>query len=139
MHRHELTDAQWQQIEALIPIRRGPRTKRGDRNFVNAVMWRVRTGAPWRDIPERYGSWKTIYNRFARWAALGAWERIFKSLQVEIGDTASLLDSTIVRAHQDAAGGKGGPDATLWAILEEAFLPSSTHSRPRKVSRSKSR
>jgi transposase len=139
MHRHELTDVQWRQIEALIPVRSGPPAKLGDRNFVNAVMWRVRTGAPWRDIPERYGSWKTIYNRFARWAALGAWERIFKSLQVDIGDTASLLDSTIVRAHQDAAGGKGGSDATLWAILEEAFLPKSTLSRPRKADRSKSR
>ena len=138
MHRHELTDAQWQQVDGLIPIRRGPRTKRGDRNFVNAVMWRVRTGAPWRDIPERYGSWKTIYNRFARWAALGVWERIFKSLQVDIDETASLLDSTIVRAHQDAAGGKGGSDATLWALLEEAFLPKFTRSRPPPANRSKS-
>ena len=80
MHRHELTDAQWQRIELLLPVRQGPRTKRGDRNFINAVMWRVSTGAPWRDIPERYGSWKTIYNRFARWAARGAWEQIFKAV-----------------------------------------------------------
>src|SRR5258706_10886678 len=139
MHRHELTDAQWLQVEALLPVRRGPRAKRGDRNFVNAVMWRVRTGAPWRDIPERYGSWKTTYNRFARWAALGVWEHIFKSLQVDIDDAGSLLDSTIVRAHQDAAGGKGGSDATLWAILEEAFLPKSTRSRRPPGSRLKSR
>lgn len=139
MHRHELTDAQWQRIELLLPVRQGPRTKRGDRNFINAVMWRVSTGAPWRDIPERYGSWKTIYNRFARWAARGAWEQIFKALQVDIDDAGSLLDSTTVRAHQDASGGKGGVDATLWGILEEAFLPKSTRSRPRPASRSKSR
>jgi transposase len=139
MHRHELTDAQWLKVEPLLPVRPGPRSKRGDRLFMNAVMWRVRTGAPWRDIPDRYGSWKTVYNRFARWAARGVWERIFKELQVEIDDAGSLIDSTIVRAHQDAAGGKGGSDATLWAILEEAFLPRSTQSRPRKASLSKSR
>lgn len=139
MHRHELSDAQWRQVELLLPIQRGPRAKRGDREFLNAVMWRIKTGAPWRDIPERYGPWKTIYNRFARWAARGVWELVFKSLQVEVDDVGSLLDSTIVRAHQDASGGKGGVDATLWAILEEAFPPRSTRSRPRPASRSKSR
>lgn len=139
MHRHELTDAQWKRIESLIPGRRGPRAKRGDRLFLNAVLWRVKTGAPWRDIPERYGPWKTTYNRFARWAAQGAWERLFKELQLEIDDVGSLLDSTVVRAHQDAAGGKGGSAATVWAILEEAFLPKSTLSRPRTASRSRSR
>jgi transposase len=139
MHRHELTDEQWQRIKALLPKRSGPPAKLGDRNFLNAVMWRIRTGVPWRDIPERFGAWKTIYNRFARWATRGDWERIFKELQVEIDDVGSLIDSTVVRAHQDAAGGKGGPDATLWAILEEAFLPKSTRSRPQRASRSKSR
>jgi len=139
MHRHELTDAQWLQIEPLLPTRRGPVAKRGDRNFVNAVMWRVKTGAPWRDVPERFGSWKTIYNRFARWAARGIWELIFKRLQIEVDDTGSLIDSTTIRAHQDAAGGKGGSDATLWAILEEALVPKSTRSRTSQVSRSRSR
>jgi putative transposase len=135
MHRHELTDAQWQRLQLLLPKQRGPSAKRGDREFLNAVLWRIRTGAPWRDIPERYGSWKTIYNRFARWATRGVWERIFKALQIDIDDTGSLLDSTTIRAHQDAAGGKGGADATLWAILEEAFLPRSTPSRPRRANR----
>ena len=139
MHRHELSDAQWRQIEPLLPTQRGPSAKRGNREFLNAVMWRIKTGAPWRDIPERYGPWKTIYNRFARWAGRGVWEHIFKALQLEVDDTGSLLDSTIVRAHQDASGGKGGVDATLWAILEEAFLPKSTHSRPQRVNRSKLR
>lgn len=139
MHRHELTDAQWLQVEPLMPMQRGPRAKRGDRNFVNAVMWRVRTGAPWRDIPERYGSWKTIYNRFARWAARGVWEQVFKRLQVDIDEAGSLIDSTTIRAHQDAAGGKGGSEAMLWAILEEALAPSFTRSRTSPGSRSRSR
>ena len=138
MHRHELSDAQWAEIVGLLPITPGPRSKRGDRAFVNAVMWRLKTGAPWRDIPERYGSWKTIYNRFARWAKRGVWEQVFKALRIG-DDVGSLIDGSVVRAHQDAAGGKGGSDAMLWAVLEEAFLPKSTRSRRPKANRSTSR
>ncbi|NNB83993.1 IS5 family transposase [Corallococcus exiguus] len=137
MHRHELTDEQWKQLEPLIPARRGPRTKKGDRQFVNAVLWRVKTGAPWRDLPERYGPWKTVYNRFGRWATRGVWEGLFKSLQLQVDDVGSLLDATIIRAHQDAAGAKGGADAMLWAVLEEAFLPRSTPCAPPRANRSK--
>jgi transposase len=138
VHRHELSDVQWKQVEDLIPIRRGPHAKRGDRDFVNAVMWRVKTGAPWRDIPERYGSWKTVYNRFDRWAKRGIWERLFKLLRVEVDDVGSLIDGSVVRAHQDAAGGKGGSNAMVWAVLEGAFLPKSTRSRRPKANRSTS-
>ena len=137
MHRHELTDEQWKQLKELLHTRRGPRTKRGDRQFINAVLWRVKTGAPWRDLPERYGPWKTVYNRFGRWAARGVWEGLFKSLQLQVDDVGSLLDATIIRAHQDASGAKGGADAMLWAVLEEAFLPRSTPSAPPRANRSK--
>jgi transposase len=112
---------------------------RGDRNFVNAVIWRARTGVPWRDLPERFGSWQTIFNRFSRWAKRGVWERLFKELAIEPDEVGSLLDASIVRAHQDAAGGKGGSDATIWAALEEVFRPKSTRSRRRKANRSSSR
>jgi transposase len=105
--------------------------------FVNAVMWRLKTGAPWRDIPERYGPWKTIYNRFARWAKRGVWEAAFKALRID-DDVGSLIDGTVVRAHQDAAGGKGGSDAMLWAVLEEVFPPRSTRSRRPKANPSTS-
>ena len=138
MHRHELSDAQWARIVGLLPITPGPRSKRGDRVFVNAVMWRLKTGAPWRDIPERYGSWKTIYNRFARWAKRGVWERVFKALRIG-DDVGSLIDGSVVRAHQDAAGGKGGSNAMLWAALEEVFRPKSTRSSTTKGGRSTSR
>jgi transposase len=136
MHRHELTDEQWEQVEPHIPVRRGPPAMRGDRDFVNAVMWRVKTGAPWRDIPERYGSWKTVYNRFDRWSKRGHWERLFKELRIEVDDVGSLIDGSVIRAHQDAAGGKGGSNAMLWAVLEEAFRPKSTRSRRPRASRS---
>ena len=133
MHRHELSDAHWAKIEDLLPVQPGPRPLRGNRPFVNAVMWRLKTGAPWRDIPERYGPWKTTYNRFARWAKRGVWEKIFKALRID-DDVGSLIDGTVVRAHQDAAGGKGGSDAMLWAALEEVFRPSSTPSLQAKGS-----
>ena len=97
-------------------------------DFVNAVLWLLKTGSPWRDLPERYGNWKTVYNRFANWAKRGHWERLFKALQLEVDNEGVLVDATIARAHQDAAGGKGGPHATLWAVLEEVFRPSSTRS-----------
>ncbi len=139
MRRHELSDAEWKRVEALLPTQPGPRSKRGDREFVNAVIWRVRTGVPWRDLPERFGAWQTIYDRFTRWAKRGVWERLFKELAIEVDDAGSLVDATIVRAHQDAAGGKGGSDEIILAVLEEAFRPRSTPSRRRKASRSTSR
>ena len=139
MRRHELSDAEWKRIEGILPVRTGPRSKRGDRDFVNAVIWRVRTGVPWRDLPERFGSWKTVYNRFDRWSKAGIWKRIFEELAIEVDEAGSLLDATIVRAHQDAAGGKGGSDAIIWAVLEEAFRPRSMRSPRRKGSRSTSR
>jgi transposase len=139
VHRHELTDAEWKRIERLLPVRTGPVSKRGDRDFVNAVIWRARTGVAWRDLPERFGSWKTVYNRFSRWAKTGVWEQLFKELAIEFDETGSILDATTVRAHQDAAGGKGGSDAIIWAALEEAFRPRFTRSRRRKGSPSTSR
>jgi transposase len=104
---------------------------------VNAVIWRLKTGAPWRDIPDRYGPWKTTYNRFARWAKRGVWEQVFKALRID-DDVGSLVDGTVVRAHQDAAGGKGGSDAIIWAVLEEVFPRRSTPSRRQQASPSTS-
>jgi len=139
VRRHELSDEEWQQIKELLPVTPGPRAKRGDRAFVNAVIWRTRTGVPWRDLPTRFGPWKTIYNRFTRWAVRGVWAGIFKALQIEVDEEGSLVDASIVRAHQDAAGGKGGSNEMILAVLEEVFRPSSTPSRRRKAGRSTSR
>jgi len=128
MHRHELTDAQWRKLFPLLP-HHGRRSTRGDRVFLNAVLFVMKTGCPWRDLPERYGNWKTVYNRFANWSRAGHFENIFKALRLKVDKRGSLLDATIARAHQDAAGGKGGSAAMLWDILEEVFPPSSTPSR----------
>jgi transposase len=140
MHRHALTDAQWACLQQVLPERRtGPESTLGDRLFIEAVLYRARTGLPWRDLPERFGPWKSVYNRFANWARKGHWAAIFRELQLEVDETGSIVDGSVVRAHQDAAGGKGGSDAMLWAALEEVFRPSSTPSSTRKRGRSTSR
>ncbi len=140
MQRHALTDAQWARIAPLLPRQRsGPKALRGDRLFIEAVIFRAKTGLQWRDLPERFGPWKSVYNRFSRWAEKGHWATIFRELQLEVDETGSIVDGSVVRAHQDASGGKGGSDAMLWAALEEVFRPSSTPSSTRKRGRSTSR
>ena len=140
MRRHALTEEQWRRLQKVLPEQKtGPESTLGDRLFIEAVLFRAKTGMPWRDLPERFGPWKSIYNRFNNWAKKGHWEVIFKELQLEIDEVGSIVDGSVVRAHQDASGGKGGSDAMLWAVLEEVFQPSSTPSSTRKAARSTSR
>lgn len=115
-HRHELTDEQWEQLEPLLPPQKPPtgRPNISHRTVLNGILWIIRTGAPWRDLPERYGSWKTVSSRFYRWQQQGVWDRIFARVQ-QLSDVAGELDweihyvdGTVVRAHQHAAGAKGG-------------------------------
>ena len=107
MRRYELTDEQWTSIESVLPGRDGdPGVHAADnRLFVNAIIWVARTGAPWRDLPERFGEWNSVYQRFNRWSKSGVWECVLETLQSP-DLKALLLDSTIVRAHQHAAGSK---------------------------------
>jgi putative transposase len=108
--RRELTDAQWQRIEQLVPGKKGDRGRHGEdnRRFVDAVLWVARAGAPWRDLPEELGKWNSVFQRFRRWAKKGDWERIFNALIENPDFEYLIIDSTIVRAHQHAAGAKGG-------------------------------
>jgi transposase len=140
MHRHALSDAQWHRLQRVLPRQRaGPASTLGDRLFIEAVLYRAKTGLPWRDLPERFGPWKSVYNRFSNWAQRGHWTAIFQELQVEVDETGSIVDGSVIRAHQDASGGKGGSNEMLWAALEEAFRPSSTPSSTPKDARSTSR
>jgi putative transposase len=118
MRRYELTDEQWQQIEHLLPGREGCPGAHADDNrlFVNAVIWVARTGAPWRDLPERFGNWNSVFQRFNRWAKQSVWQKVFEAIRDP--DLESLmLDSTTIRAHQHAAGavGKKRPTRKPWA------------------------
>ncbi|QEL19198.1 transposase [Limnoglobus roseus] len=101
MRRHELSDADWAAVRPLLPAR-GPAG--GDhRAFVNAVLYVLRTGVPWRDLPPRFGNWNSVWRRFRRWSAAGVWGRVLEA--VRDPDVSTLiLDSTVVRAHPHAAG-----------------------------------
>jgi transposase len=116
MHRHELTDEQWAAVSKLLPRGVDRHSSRGDRNFLNAVLWIAKTGAPWRDFPSRFGPWKTIFNRFDRWSKREVWRDIFYALALSDDEIGVLLDGSVVRAHQDAAGGKGGLQKTASAV-----------------------
>lgn len=105
--RYEITDEQWQRIEHLLPGKEADpgRTAQDNRLFVNAVLWIARTGAPWQDLPERFGKPNSVFQRFNRWSKKGIWQRIFEALQ-EPDLEWLMIDSTSVRAHQHAAGQK---------------------------------
>ena len=105
MARFDLSDAEWAIIEPLLPNKpRGvPRTD--DRRVLNGIFFVLRTGCSWRDLPERYGPYTTVYNRFNRWAKKGVWLRMFETLAERSPQSLQLIDSSIVRAHQHAAGG----------------------------------
>ncbi|MEK6477100.1 IS5 family transposase [Catalinimonas sp. 4WD22] len=111
MRRYEISDYDWHRLAPLLPGKSTDisRTAADNRTFINAVLWIARSGAPWRDLPERYGAWNSVYQRFRRWARKGIWQRVFDQLQEPDLDWL-LLDSTIVRAHQHAAGQKSNSE-----------------------------
>lgn len=109
MRRYELREDQWQKIAPLLPGKEGDPGRSGDnRLFIHAVLWIARSGAPWRDLPRRFGEWNSVYVRFNRWSKKGVWKRIFEALQ-EPDLEWIMTDSTVVRAHQHSAGQKKYP------------------------------
>ena len=106
MRRYALRDDQRERIEGLLPGRVGHvgMTARDNRLFVEAVLHRYRAGIPWRDLPERFGSWKAVHTRCGRWAKGGVWERVLRPLASDADTEYAMLDSTVVRAHQHSAG-----------------------------------
>ena len=137
--RLQLNDRQWKKIDAFLASERFGRPPKNDRLFVEAVLWWRRTGVPWRDLPAAFGPWKTVFNRFDRWSKSGKWQRLFEALQTDRDDEWHSLDSTINRAHQHAAGGKGGPSSRRSVARAVAFRPRSTSSSTRSASPSRSR
>jgi len=132
MVRRQLDERQWQKVRAVLRTKRGAgRPGKDDRNFIEAVLWWRRTGVPWRDLPVEFGSWKTVFNRFDRWAKRGKWKDLFDALQTDRDDEWHSVDSTINRAHQHSAGAKGGKRRRLWGGRAGGYRPkctwSSTH------------
>ena len=116
MGRTDLTEQQWRRLEPLLPAN----PKRGHafvdhRRVVNGIVWRLRTGAPWRDVPERYGPWSTCYDRFTRWSRNGTWAAILAALQLQedgqgnIDWDGAAIDSTVVKVQRSATGARHQP------------------------------
>jgi transposase len=112
MHRHAISDADWDRIKDLLPGR--PRQTgwlaKGNRLFLDAVLWIAKTGAPWRDLPPRLGHWNSAWKRFDRWARKGTWRQVFEALQ-DPDLQWLILDSAVARAHPCAAGAEKKPTA----------------------------
>lgn len=106
MARRNLRDDQWERIEGLLPGKASDpgRTARDNRLFVEAILWMARAGCPWRDLPAEFGTWNSVYKRFSRWSNEGIWHRVFAELCRDADFEEVFIDSTIVKAHQHAAG-----------------------------------
>jgi transposase len=120
MGRGDLTNEQWSRLEPLLPKGKKPGrpptwTKR---QLIDGIRWRTRTGAPWRDLPVRYGPWQTVYGLFRRWQRDGTWQRILSQQQAQVS-----VDSTIARAHQHAAGARKGGTANAKNRAESTSSP----------------
>ncbi len=136
MHRGDLTNHEWQRLEPLLPPQK-PKTGRpaaDHRRIINGMLWIARTGAPWRDLPERYGAVGTISRRFYRWRKAGIWDRILAALQQQADADGHLdwevhfVDGTSVRAHQHAAGAKKGTQKRKpWGAVGAASPRRSTY------------
>lgn len=106
--RYALRNDQWERIKDLLPGRQGHVgvTAKDNRLFVEAVLYRYRAGIPWRDLPARFGDFRVVHTRFSRWAKKGIWSKIFQALAVDADNEYAMIDSTLVRSHQHAAGAR---------------------------------
>lgn len=163
MRRYELTDEQWDVIEPLLPRASTGRPLLAPRTMLNAMLWVLRSGAPWRDLPERFGAWETVYYHFNSWRRRGVFARILEALQVRLDREGQIdwdlwcVDGTMVRASRSAAGAgkKGAPTSppttrwaaraadsgasSTWSLTATAFPSRSTSRRGRSASARSSR
>ena len=118
--RFGVCDIVWEKIAPLLPGKASDSgvTAKDNRLFLEAVLWRVRTGLPWRDLPEGFGKWKGVFQRFRRWVRAEVFDRIFERVSDEPDFEYALIDGTIVTAHQKASGAKGGPEIRPSAARE---------------------
>lgn len=111
LRRYELTDEEWNQIVSLLPPENSGkqgRPSKCNRTILNGIVWIARSGAPWRDLPERYGPWQTVYSRFRKWIEDGILDNIFRVLSLDVELSELSIDASIVQAHQHSAGAKKG-------------------------------
>ena len=125
LRRYELTDDEWNRVAPLLPPENSGkqgRPSKCNRTILNGIVWIARSGAPWRDLPERYGAWQTVYSRFRKWIEDGILDNIFRVLSLEAELTELSIDASIVQAHQHSAGEKQGGHQTKLdtAVVEPA-------------------
>ena len=132
--RYALTDAEWRLIEPVLPCKPRGVPRVDDRRVLNGIFWVLKSGAPWRDLPERYGPYTTCYNRFVRWRRAGVWDCILAAISHREDAEVQMIDSTIVRAHQHATcirhgvaeeigRSRGGLTTRIHAVVDENGLP----------------
>ncbi|MDY7992387.1 IS5 family transposase [Paenibacillus polymyxa] len=106
-----MQDQQWRQIQDLFPPERKPQGGRpavDNRIMLNAMLWVAHSGAPWRDLPDFFPNWKSVYTRFRRWKKAGIWDEVLKHVSLDSDEESVMIDATIVRVHQHGSGAKGG-------------------------------
>jgi len=138
MARYDLTDFEWQAIEPHLPHKSRGIPRVDDRRVLNGIFWVLRSGSPWADVPERYGPPTTIYNRFNRWRKAGIWDRLMDAIVAAHEGRVQMLDTSMVRVHQQGATAKRGVMIDVWAVREAASPPRSTPSSMPKAGRSSS-
>lgn len=133
--RNLMSDEEWAFFEPFILAVRAPNGRKpvDHRRVLDGVFWIARTGAPWRDLPEEFGKWSSVYRQFRRWTLAGLWEDVMEALNRSgaVPDALQMIDSTVVRAHHQAAGSKGGLRDRISAVLVVVSRPRSTSSSTR--------
>ncbi len=136
MSRYYLTDFEWRVIEPLLPNKPRGVPRVDERRVLNGIFWVLRSGAPVRDLPERYGPRTTCYNRFVPWRKAGVWNRMMDAITAAHDGDIQMIDSTSARAHQQAATARRGGEIIVSVVPEAASLRKSTRSSMGKASRS---
>jgi transposase len=128
MGRYELTDFEWKAIEPFLPNKPRGVPRVDDRRVLNGIFWVLRSGARWADLPERYGPPTTIYNRFNRWRKAGVWDRLMDAITRAHDGNVQMIDTSIVRVHQQGATAKRGLEIDVWVAPEAGSRLKSTRS-----------
>ncbi len=118
MSRFDLTEFEWRVIQPLLPDKPRGNPRVDDRRVLNGIFFCLRAGLPWRDLPERYGPCTTVYNRFNRWRKAGVWDRLMDAITAAYDGQVQMIDTSIVRVHQHAAGAKKGVEFVIGGAPE---------------------
>lgn len=139
MGRYDLTDFEWESIKPHLPNKPRGVPRVDDRRVLNGIFWCVRSGAPWADMPARYGLPTTIYSRFNRWRKAGEWDRLMDAITKAYDGNVQMIDTSVVCVHQQGATAKRGVSIAVWVVPAAGSPPSSTPSSTPKGDRSSSR